>query len=114
VTDDDTLDEYFDPLTNTDRAQLEERLARYRERLDAEGYEATIAEGDGGFFAGVLVIDDERGRVGFLEADGSVSWLTGDLGGVGALGSAVVQNPGDELDSDAGSGLDDSEHVDVE
>lgn len=99
MTDNDTsLDRYFDRLTEADRERLERRLERYREQLEEQGYEVTIAEGTNGFFAGVLVIDDAAGRFGFLESDGSISWITGDIGGIGALGSAVVQNPTRELE----------------
>ncbi|WP_167880009.1 hypothetical protein [Halorhabdus rudnickae] len=45
----------------------------------------------------MLVIDNENGRFGFLEAGGSVNCLGGDIGGIGALGSAIVQNPDDAL-----------------
>jgi len=107
---DDPLTQYFDQLTNAEREQLEERLERYRPQLEAQGYEATIAEGQNGFFAGVLVIDEANGRFGFLESSGSVKWITGDLGGIGALGSAVAQTPSDELDG----AFDGSEHVDIE
>jgi hypothetical protein len=111
MTDDhDNLARYFDRLTDADRAQLEERLARYGPQLEEEGYEVTIAEGQNAFFAGVLVIDDAGGRFGFLEADGSVSWIAGSLGGIGALGSAVVQSPSDELEGT----FDGHENVDVE
>lgn len=106
----DSLNQYFNPLTNSDRGQLEERLERYRPQLEEQGYEATIADGQNGLFAGVLVIDDANGRFGFLESSGSINWLTGDLGGIGALGSAVVQNPSDELEGT----FEGSEHVDVE
>lgn len=107
---DTSLDRYFDRLTEAEREQLEGRLERHRDRLEEQGYEVTIAEGTNGFFAGVLVIDDAAGRFGFLESDGSVSWITGDVGGIGALGSAVVQNPTTELEGQS-EGL---ENVDVE
>lgn len=101
---------YFEQLTMSDRAELETRLERYRDQLETQGYEATIAEGENGFFAGVLVIDDEGGRFGFLEADGSVTWIGGDNEGIGALGTAVAQKPTEELAQDP-DGL---ENVDVE
>lgn len=101
---------YFEQLTMSDRAELETRLERYRDQLEAQGYEATIAEGENGFFAGVLVIDDDRGRFGFLESDGSVTWIGGDNEGIGALGTAVAQKPTEELAQDP-EGL---ENVDVE
>jgi len=111
MTDDDApLGTYFDRLTSDDRAQLEERMERYRDQLEAQGYEVTIAEGGGGFFAGVLVIDDENGRFGFLESTGNVSWIGGNVGGIGALGGAVAQNPSEELRSQV-EGL---ENVDVD
>lgn len=110
MTDDQPIDRYFDRLTEEDRKRLEERLERYREQLEEQGYEATVAEGTNGFFAGVLVIDEAAGRFGFLESNGSVSWISGDVGGIGALGSAVVQNPTEELDG----ATDDLENVDVE
>lgn len=100
MTDDQPLDTYFEPLTPSDRAQLEERMDQYRDQLEAEGYDVATADGERGFFADVLVIDDERGRFGFLDADGSVRWLTGGLRGVGALGGAVVQNPTEQLYDD--------------
>lgn len=111
MTDDQSIDRYFDRLSKADRERLEQRLEQYRDQLEQHGYEATIAEGANGFFAGVLVIDDQAGRFGFLESNGSISWITGDVGGIGALGSAVVQNPTDELDSTDGSI---GENVDVE
>ncbi|MFC3958629.1 hypothetical protein [Halovivax cerinus] len=104
------LGTYFEQLTMSDRAELETRLERYRDQLEAQGYEATVAEGENGFFAGVLVIDDEGGRFGFLEPDGSVTWIGGDNEGIGALGTAVAQNPTEELAQDP-DGL---ENVDVE
>lgn len=88
---DPPLDEYFDPLRSEHRTSLRKRMERYREQLEDRGYEVTIAEGTTGLFAGVLVIDEDRGRFGFLEEDGSVSWLDGS-GSIGALGSAVAQN----------------------
>jgi len=110
MTDSSELRKYFRPLTSTDEQTLERRLEKYREQLEAQGYEVTIAHGENGFFAGVLVIDDAEGRFGFLEADGSVSWLSGDFGGIGALGSAVVQNPTDELQQE----VDGLENADIE
>ncbi|MFB6162578.1 MAG: hypothetical protein ABEJ86_03940 [Halococcoides sp.] len=106
----DGIDEYYDPLTNEEHSELEHRLETHRDRLEAEGYEVTIAEGDEGFFAGVLVIDDEQGRFGFLDESGSIEWVKGNVGGVGALGHAIAQNPGEKLES-AVDGLD---AVDVE
>ncbi|WP_144923614.1 hypothetical protein [Halorubrum salsamenti] len=88
---DPPLDDYFDPLRTDHRTSLRKRMERYREQLEDRGYEVTIAEGTTGLFAGVLVIDEDRGRFGFLEEDGSVSWLDG-TGSIGALGSAIVQN----------------------
>jgi hypothetical protein len=110
MTDDTSFEQYYDRLTSDQREQLEERLERHREQLEAQGYEVTIAEAEGGFFAGVLVIDDENGRFGFLESTGSVSWISGDVGGIGALGSAVVQNPNERLEQEI-EGL---ENADVE
>jgi len=111
MTGNDTpLQAYFDRLSSDDRARLEERMERYRDQLEAQGYEVTIAEGEGGFFAGVLVIDEEKGRFGFLESTGSVSWITGDVGGVGALGAAIAQNPTEKLESE----VDGLENVEVE
>lgn len=110
MTDSSELRKYFRPLTGTDKQTLQRRLEKYREQLEAQGYEVTIAHGENGFFAGVLVIDDQNGRFGFLEADGSVSWLGGGLGGIGALGSAVAQNPTDALEQD----IDGLENADVE
>ncbi|WP_247729111.1 hypothetical protein [Halovivax limisalsi] len=104
------LDTYFERLTMQDRAELETRLERYRDQLEAQGYEATVAAGENGFFAGVLVIDDDGGRFGFLEPDGSVSWIGDENGGIGALGTAIAQKPTEELTPD-GDGL---EGVDVE
>ncbi|AGB16595.1 hypothetical protein Halru_2001 [Halovivax ruber XH-70] len=103
------LGTYFETLTMSDRADLETRLERYRDQLADQGYEATIAEGEDGFFAGVLVIDDDGGRFGFLEPDGSISWIGGENGGIGALGTAVAQNPTEELEPET-DGLD---NVDV-
>lgn len=111
MTGNDTpLEAYFNRLSSDDRERLEERMERYRDQLESQGYEVTIAEGESGFFAGVLVIDEGNGRFGFLESTGSVSWITGDAGGIGALGSAVAQNPSEKLESDV-EGL---ENVDVE
>ena len=101
---------YFDPLTSDQQSRLRARMQRYRPQLEDNGYEVTIAEGSGGLFAGVLVIDDERGRAGFLEENGSVTWLDGATGGLGALGSAIVQNQTDELDSS----IDVPDGVDIE
>lgn len=89
---------YFDPLTSDQQSGLRARMERYRPQLEDNGYEVAIAEGSGGLFAGVLVIDDERGRAGFLEENGAVTWLDGTTGGLGALGSAIVQNQTDALD----------------
>lgn len=110
MTDDSSFERYYDRLTDSHREQLEERMERYREQLEDRGYEVALAEGEGGFFAGVLVIDDENGRYGFLEDTGSVSWISGDVGGIGALGSAVVQNPNERLDQE----IDGLENADVE
>ena len=104
------LAKYFRSLTPADRARLEERLEQYRPQLEDQGYDAAIAEGEHGLFAGVLVIDRSDGRFGFLEADGSVTWLTGGAGGIGALGSAVAQRPTEALENEV-EGLD---HTDVE
>jgi len=104
------LRKYFNPLRSIDRRELERRAERYRDRFEDAGYEVAVAESQDGFFAGVLVIDETNGRHGFLEADGSVAWITADETGVGALGSAVAQNPTEELQPDDG-GLED---VDVE
>lgn len=104
------LAKYFTPLTPIDRRALEARLEEYRPHLEAQGYEVTIAEGERGLFAGVLVIDDERGRFGFLEANGSVTWLTGTVGGIGSLGTAVAQRPTEALQNEV-DGLD---YADVE
>lgn len=104
------LQKYFNPLTRADKRTLERRLEEYREQLESRGYELSIAEGDQGFFAGVLVIDDDNGRFGFLESDGSVTWLTGENQEIGALGTAVVQNPTDELDQD----IDGLENADID
>lgn len=93
------LREYFDPLTADQQSSLRARMERYRDQLEDRGYEVAIAEGDGGLFSGVLVIDDERGRAGFLEANGGVTWLDGSAAGLGALGSAIAQNHVEELDS---------------
>lgn len=84
---------YFNPLSADDRRALEERSEQYRDQLEARGYQVTIAEGEHGLFAGVLVIDEAEDRYGFLEEDGSVTWLGEGLGGIGALGTAVAQNP---------------------
>jgi hypothetical protein len=110
MTDDTPLDTYFEQLTAADRAQLEERMERHRDRLESQGYEVAIADGEHGFFAGVLVIDDDAGRFGFLDASGNVNWLTDGATGFGALGNAVVQNPSERLQSQV-DGLD---NVDVE
>lgn len=111
MTHDDTpLDTYFDPLSQRERGQLQERKDRYQEQLEAQGYEVSVAEGEHGFFAGVLVIDEDEGRFGFLEDDGSVTWITGGVGGIGALGSAVFQNQSAALEQQV-EGL---ENADVE
>jgi hypothetical protein len=108
---DRTLERYFNQLTNEDREQLRERMDRYRSQLENQGYEVALAEGENSFFAGVLVIDRDNGRFGFLEPDGSVAWISGgQIGGIGALGSAVAQNHTDALESQT-EGL---ENVDVE
>lgn len=110
MTDDSELRKYFKPLSSTDEQTLEHRLEEYREQLEAQGYEAAIASGENGFFAGILVIDEAQGRFGFLEADGSINWLSGGFGGIGALSSAVVQNPTDEFQQE----VDGLEHADIE
>lgn len=107
---DDSIETYYDPLTDSDREQLAERAERYRDQLADQGFEVAVAEDDRGFFGGVLVIDDETGRFGFLDADGSVNWLSGDVGGIGALSSAVVQNPSEALEQEVA----DLENADVE
>ncbi len=84
-------------------------MERYRDQLEEQGYEVTVAEGTEGLFAGVLVIDEANGRFGFLEEDGSVSWIDGS-GAIGAIGSAVAQNHSDTLERRT-EGL---ENVDVE
>lgn len=104
------LNAYFNPLTAQDRRQLEERAERHRDRLEQQGFQVSVAQGEHGLFAGVLVIDVSRDRVGFLEDDGTVTWITGTAGGIGALGSAVVQNPSEALNQE----LDESDHVDVD
>lgn len=109
MTDDHAFERYYDRLTSDQRERLAERMERHREHLEAQGYEVALAEGEGNFFAGVLVIDDENGRFGFLEEDGGVSWITGG-GGIGALGSAVVQNPNERLERQ----VDGLENADVE
>lgn len=98
TTDDPPLSKYFDALDSSTEDTLENRMKRYRPQLEQEGYRVTLARGTKGFFAGVLVIDEERGRFGFLEENGSVTWISGTMGGIGALGSAVAQNPTDELE----------------
>lgn len=110
MTDEDTpLTTYFNRLTASDRRELEQRLEQHREHFEQQGYQLSIAEGEHGFFAGVLVIDENQGRFGFLEADGSVTWLTGGAGGIGALGTAVVQSPSEALTQE----LDEPDNVDV-
>jgi len=104
------LTAYFRQLTADDREQLESRLQRHRDQLAEQGYDASIAEGEHGLFAGVLVIDEEGDRVGFLEADGTINWLSGDVGGIGALGAAIVQRPSDRLQKQT----DGPENVDIE
>ncbi|MES3161442.1 MAG: hypothetical protein PPP55_07710 [Halorubrum sp.] len=94
-----TVEAYFDPLTATQRTSLRARMERYRPQLEDRGYEVAVAEGTGGLFGGVLVIDDERGRVGFLESNGSVAWIDGSASGLGALGSAITQNHTEALGS---------------
>jgi len=108
MTDSSKLRKYFKPLTSADRKALERRIEQYGDQLEAQGYEVTIAHGENGFFAGVLVIDESGGRFGFLEPDGSVSWLSGDLGGIGTLGTAVAQNPTEELQQEV-DGLEDAD-----
>jgi len=110
TSNDPSLGQYFNPLRHADREQLEERLDRYRDQLEAQGYEVTIAEGEQGFFAGVLVIDDEQGRFGFLEDTGTVNWLTGDVGGIGALGAAIAQRPSETLQTQ----VEDAKNADIE
>ena len=83
---------HFDPLTSTQRSSLRSRMERYRPQLEDRGYDVAVAEGTGGLFGGVLVIDDDGGRVGFLESNGAVTWLDGSASGLGALGSAITQN----------------------
>lgn len=95
----DDFNGYFEPLDADDRRELEKRMERYRDQLEDQGYELALAEGENGFFAGVLVIDEERGRLGFLEADGTVAWLDADATGLGYLGSAIAQNQGPELEN---------------
>ncbi|MEF8825925.1 MAG: hypothetical protein V5A27_06240 [Halapricum sp.] len=107
---DSPVEENFDPIDEAERKRLEARMERYEDQLNEQGYEVAIAEGGGGFFAGVLVIDDAQGRFGFLEENGSVTWITGNVGGIGALGSAVAQNPSEQLQQEV-EGL---ENADVE
>ena len=99
MTDNTHLGKYFNQLSYTDRKELEQRMEQYRERLEAEGYELAIAESDGGLFGGVLVIDEESYQSGFLEDDGSVTWLSSNASGIGALGSAIMQNPTTEFEN---------------
>jgi hypothetical protein len=101
---------YFERLSADDRRELEQRAERHRDRLEAEGYEVAVAEGEHGFFAGVLVIDEAAGDYGFLEDDGSVVWISRDPTGIGALGSAVAQNPTEALQQD----VDGLENADVD
>ncbi|MFC5280148.1 hypothetical protein ACFPM1_15475 [Halorubrum rubrum] len=110
MSDDDGVRRYFEPLTTDQRESLRARMERYRDGLEGNGYELALAEGVGGLFAGVLVIDDERGRAGFLETNGAVTWLDGSTGGLGALGSAIAQNHTDALDA----AVDVPEGVDIE
>lgn len=91
------IGQYFQRLSTDDRASLDRRKERYRDQLEAQGLEVAVASGDGGFFAGVLVVDPDDKRFGFLEEDGSVSWI-GEADGFGALGSAVVQSHGPRLE----------------
>lgn len=100
---------YFEPLDEDHRRELERRLEQYGDQLEDQGYELAIANGENGFFAGVLVIDGERGRYGFLEADGTVAWLDADATGLGYLGSAIVQSHGPKLENSI-----DDEPFDVE
>lgn len=104
------LGKYFNELTSIDKQTLEDRMERYREQLEGQGYQVTIAEGTQGFFAGVLVIDEENGRLGFLEENGSVTWISGSMDSIGGLGSAVLQNPTEELEQEV-EGL---ENADIE
>ena len=90
---------YFEPLDEGQRRELERRLEQYRGQLEDQGYELAIADGENGFFAGVLVIDEARGRYGFLEAEGTVVWLDADATGLGYLGSAIVQSHGPKLEN---------------
>jgi hypothetical protein len=101
---------YFDPLTSTQRSSLRSRMERYRSQLEDRGYDVAIAEGTGGLFGGVLVIDDDGGRVGFLESNGAVTWLDGSASGLGALGSAITQNHTEAL----GSAVEFPDGVDVD
>lgn len=102
------LGKYFNRLTSVDKQQLEDRMERYRDQLEDQGYQVTTADGSQGFFAGVLVIDEENGRFGFLEENGSVAWITGNLDDVGGLGSAVLQKPTAELKQEV-EGLENAE-----
>ena len=101
---------HFDPLTSTQRSSLRSRMERYRPQLEDRGYDVAVAEGTGGLFGGVLVIDDDGGRVGFLESNGAVTWLDGSASGLGALGSAIAQNHTEAL----GSAVDFPDGVDVD
>lgn len=107
---DEKLNTYFNPLTQDDRSALQQRIEQYGDQLRDQGYQVSLAEGTNGFFAAALVIDEENGRFGFLEADGSVSWLSAGTGGIGSLGSAVVQRPTEELKPD----IDGLENADIE
>ena len=100
---------YFNPLTPADKRRLSRRLDEYRDQLEAQGFDVALAEGENGLFAGVLVIDNDQGRFGFLEEDGSINWLGGDQG-IGALGSAIAQNPTGELNQN----IEALENVDIE
>lgn len=56
------------------------------------------------------VIDGVGGRFGFLEKDGSVNWLGGNVGDIGSLAAAIVQRPTEVLANE----IDGLDPVDVE
>lgn len=99
---------YFERLSSTDRSRLRDRMERYRDQIEAQGFELALAEGADGFFAAVLVVDAEQTRYGFLEETGAVTWIGGDASGIGGLSSAVLQSPTDALDQ-AVDGLENAE-----
>ncbi len=69
--------------------ELRRREKKYRRALRRKGWTTRTLIDRTGCFALVMVEDEAGGRVGVLQADGSVLWLD-EARGVGALAAAAV------------------------